>query len=143
METPMKRLAALALAALIVAPALAQPASIETEAAPLIDQWIAGFNRSDAAGLAKNVYVGADEAALAKMFAQLRDDSFGKLDIYATTFCVSDATHGKALLKYGRIFAYGGLMDGDEAKVFNLVKGDAGWRVASESNVPYSTALSC
>jgi len=34
-------------------------------------------------------------------------------------------------------------MDGDEAKVFNLVKGDAGWRVASESNVPYSTALSC
>ena len=143
METPMKRLAAFALAALVVAPALAQPASIETEAKPLMDQWIAGFNRSDAAGLAKNVYTSADEAALAKMFAQLRDDSFGKLDIYATEFCASDATHGKALLKYGRIFAYGGLMDGDEAKVFNLVKGDAGWRVASENNVPYSTALSC
>ena len=63
----MKRLAAFALAALVVAPALAQPASIETEAKPLMDQWIAGFNRSDAAGLAKNVYTSADEAALAKM----------------------------------------------------------------------------
>lgn len=139
----MKRLAVFVLAVLVAAPALAQPASIEAEAKPLIEQWIAGFNRSDAAGLAKNVYVGADEAALAKTFAQLRDDSFGKLDIYATEFCASDATHGKALLKYGRIFAYGGLMDGDEAKVFNLVKGEAGWRVASESNVPYATALSC
>lgn len=139
----MKRLTAFALAVLVAAPALAQPASIEAEAKPLIEQWIDGFNRSDAAGLAKNVYVGADEAALAKTFVQLRDDSFGKLDIYATEFCASDATHGKALLKYGRVFAYGGLMDGDEAKVFNLVKGDAGWRVASESNVPYATALSC
>lgn len=143
METPMKRLAAFVLAALVAAPALAQSASIETEAKPLIDQWIAGFNRGDAAGLAKNVYVGADEAALAKTLAQLRDDSFGKLDIYATEFCASDATHGKALMKYGRIFAYGGLMDGDEAKVFNLLKSDAGWRIASESDVPYATALSC
>jgi hypothetical protein len=138
----MKRLAAFVLAAMIAAPALAQGA-IEAEAKPLIDQWIAGFNRGDAPGLAKNVYTGADEAALVKTFAKLREDSFGELDVYATTFCANDATHGKGMLKYGRVFAYGGLMNGDEAKIFDLVKTDAGWRIATESDVAYTTALSC
>ena len=138
----MKRLAAFALAAVIAAPAWAQSA-IEAEAQPLIDQWIAGFNRGEASGLAKNVYTGADEAALAKTFAKLREDSFGELDVYGATFCASDATHGKAMLKYGRVFAYGGLMNGDEAKVFDLVKTDAGWRIATERDVAYTTSLSC
>ena len=141
----MKRIAAFVLAALVAAPALAQQgaAQIEAEARPLIDQWIVGFNKGDAPGLAKNVYREGDEAALAKTFAQLQEDSFGQLDVYGTTFCASDATHGKALLKYGRVFAYGGLMDGDEAKLFDLVKTDAGWRIAGESNVAYATAVSC
>jgi hypothetical protein len=141
----MKRIAAFVLAALIAAPALAQQGGtqIETEARPLIDQWIAGFNKGDAAGLAKNVYSEADEAALAKTFAQLQEDSFGQLDVYAAVFCASDATHGKALLKYGRVFAYGGLMNGDEAKLFDLVDTDAGWRIANETDVAYTTLLSC
>lgn len=140
----MKRVAAVVLAAMVAAPALAQGAAqIEAEAKPLLDQWIAGFNRGDAPGLAKNVYAGADEAALAKTFAKLREDSFGELDIYGASFCASDATHGKAMLKYGRVFAYGGLMNGDEAKVFDLVKTDAGWRIATERDVAYTTSLSC
>lgn len=141
----MKRIAAFVLAALIAAPALAQQGGtqIETEARPLIDQWIAGFNKGDAAGLTKNVYSEADEAALAKTFAQLQEDSFGQLDVYAAAFCASDATHGKALLKYGRVFAYGGLMNGDEAKLFDLVNTDAGWRIANETDVAYTTLLSC
>ena len=141
----MKHIAAFALAVLLVAPALAQQGAtqIEVEGRPLIDQWIAGFNKGDAAGLAKNVYREADEAALAKTFAQLQEDSFGQLDVYAAAFCGSDATHGKALLKYGRVFSYGGLMNGDEAKLFDLVKTDAGWRIADESDVPYATQLSC
>ncbi|MDP3491799.1 MAG: hypothetical protein Q8R82_01700 [Hyphomonadaceae bacterium] len=141
----MKRIAAFVLAVLITAPALAQQGAtqIEVEGRPLIDQWIAGFNKGDVPGLAKDVYVNADEAALTKTFTQLREDSFGQLDVYAAAFCASDATHGKALLKYGRVFAYGGLMNGDEAKVFDLVKTDAGWRIAAESDVPYATALSC
>jgi len=141
----MKRFAALALAAVIATPALAQQGAtqIEVEARPVIDQWIERFNRGDAAGLAKNVYTGADEAALAKTFAKLREDSFGELDIHGAAFCGSDATHGKAMLKFGRVFAYGGLMNGDEAKVFDLVKTDAGWRIAAESDVAYATALSC
>ncbi len=141
----MKRLAAFVLAAMIAAPALAQQdaTQIEVEAKPLLDQWIAGFNRGDAPGLVKNVYAGVDEAALAKTFAKLREDSFGQLDVYTASFCANDATHGKAMLKYGRVFTYGGLMNGDEAKIFDLVKTDAGWRIAAERDVAYATALSC
>ena len=49
----MKRFAALALAAVIATPALAQQGAtqIEVEARPVIDQWIERFNRGDAAGL--------------------------------------------------------------------------------------------
>lgn len=139
----MKRLA-IALAMFVAAPAFAQTApQIEVEARPLLNAWIANFNRGDAAGMAKDVYVKADEAALTKTFTAMRDDNFGKLDVYGATFCVSDATHGKALVKYGRLYSFGGLMDGDEAKLFDIVKTDAGWRVAAESNVAYATELSC
>lgn len=141
----MKRIAAFVLAAVVAAPALAQQGAtqIEVEARPLIDQWIAGFNKGDASSLVKNVYLKGDEAALTRSFAQLQEDSFGQLDVYAAAFCGSDATHGKALLKYGRVFAYGGLMNGDEAKLFDLEKTDAGWRIAGEADVAYATALSC
>lgn len=141
----MKRIAAFVVAALVAAPALAQPGAtqIEVEGRGLMNQWIEGFNKGDASGLAKNVYLEGDEAALTKTFAQLREDSFGQLDVYAAAFCSKDSTHGKALLKYGRVFAYGGLMNGDEAKLFDLVKTDEGWRIAEESDVAYTTVLSC
>lgn len=141
----MKRIAAFVLAALVAAPALAQPGAtqIEVEGRALINQWVEGFNKGDASSLVKNVYLKGDEAALTKTFAQLQEDSFGQLDVYAAAFCAKDSTHGKALLQYGRVFAYGGLMNGDEAKLFDLVKTDTGWRIADESDVAYATVLSC
>ncbi len=141
----MKRLA-IALALLAAAPAFAQqPGStqIETEARPLLDAWIANFNRGDVAGMAKDVYVQADEAALTKAFTEMRDENFGKLDVYGASVCGSSATHGKAIIRFGRLYSFGGLMNGDEAKQFEIVKTDNGWRVANESDVAYATVLSC
>ena len=34
-------------------------------------------------------------------------------------------------------------MDGDEAKLFDIVKTDNGWRVSTEADVAYATELSC
>ncbi len=136
----------LALVFAVAAPVFAQTpgaTQIEVEGRALLDRWILLFNRGDAAGLVKDVYSTADEAALAAKFTALRSDSFGKLDVYSAAFCASGATHGKAILKFGRLYTFGGLMDGDEAKVFDLVKTDAGWRIGGEANVAYETVLNC
>ncbi len=141
----MKRIAACILAVVLAAPALAQQGAteIEVEGRHVINQWIAAFNKGDTAAMLKDVYAKGDAAGLTKRFDTLRSDSFGKLDIYDAAFCGSGATHGKALVKYGKLFTYGGLMDGDEATVFELVKTDAGWRIGDETSVAYDTVLSC
>lgn len=133
------------LALLCAAPAFAQGGGlqIETEARPLINTRIVAFNRWDADTMAKEVYASADVAALKQAFAALQAESFGKLDIYSAAFCSRSATEGKAILKYGRLYTFGGLMNGDEAKIFDLAKTDAGWRIAAETDAPYATALSC
>ena len=134
------------LAALIAFPAMAQTpgaTQIEVEARPVINRWIAAFNRGDVAAMAVDVYSKANEAGLKASFAALREEQFGKLDIYSAGFCSTDAAHGKAILKYGRLYTFGGLMDGDEARVFDLVKTDAGWRISGEADVAFETALSC
>ena len=142
----MKRaLLALGFAAL-AAPVFAQApgaTQIEVEAKPLIDAYIALFNKGDAAGLAKDVYVSADTAAQDATFKALRADSFGKLDVYSAAFCAVDGEHGKAILKFARIYTFGGKMNEDEAKVFDLVKAPAGWRIGEEADAPFETALSC
>ena len=130
--------------AVLAAPVFAQaPAQIEAEARPVIDTYIALFNKGDAAGLAKDVYASADTAALDATFKALRADSFGKLDVYSSEFCSTDADHGKALMKFARIYTFGGKMNEDEAKVFDLVKTPAGWRIGKEADAPFETALSC
>lgn len=141
----MKRVAACVLAVVFAAPALAQQGAteIEAEGRHVINQWIAAFNKGDTAAMLKDVYAAGDAAALTKTFDALRGDSFGKLDVYSASFCGVDSTHGKALVKYGKLFTYGGLMDGDEARVFELVKTDAGWRIGDEAGVAYDTMLSC
>jgi hypothetical protein len=146
MELPMTRVAVSCLAALIALPAMAQPpgaTQLEAEARPVINRWIAAFNRGDVAAMAADVYAKADEAALKANFAALREEQFGKLDVYSAGFCSADAAHGKAILKYGRLYTFGGLMDGDEAKVFDLVKTEGGWRISGEADVVFETALSC
>jgi len=127
------------------APAFAQQGAtqIEVEARPLLNAWIGMFNKGDAAGLVKDVYVSADQAKLEGQFKELRTDSFGKLEVYSAAFCGKDAEHGKAILKFSRLYTFGGKMNDDEAKVFDLVKAPAGWRIASESDVEFNTMLSC
>jgi hypothetical protein len=136
---------ALCLAAL-AAPAVAQASGatqIEAEGKALLDRYVVLFNKGDAAGLAKEVYANADSAALDAQFKELRADSFGKLEAYSAAFCNVDADHGKALLKFARIYTFGGKMNDDEAKLFDLVKVPAGWRIAKETDASFGDTLSC
>lgn len=140
----MKRaLSAIALACL-AAPALAQQGAteIEHEGRALINQWIAAYNRGDADALAA-LQAAPDTATLATTIANLRADSFGKLDVYSADFCGVDSTHGKALVKFARIYTFGGKMNDDEAKLFDIAKSAAGWRITGETDASYAATLSC
>lgn len=131
--------------ALLAAPALAQQGAtqIEAEGRALINQWIEAFNRGDAETLARDVYLDTDKSTLTKTFVDLQAESFGKLEAYSAAFCGSSATQGKAILKFARIYTFGGKMADDEAKVFDLTRTDAGWRIANETDTPYATVLDC
>jgi hypothetical protein len=140
----MKRaLYAIALACL-AAPALAQPGAteIEHEGRALINQWVAAFNRGDAVALAA-LEAAPDTARLATTVANLRADSFGKLDVYSADFCGVDSAHGKALVKFARIYTFGGKMNDDEAKLFDIARTAAGWRITSETDTSYNATLAC
>lgn len=141
----MKRVMVSLLLALAVSPALAQQGAteIEHEGRGLMDRWIIAFNRGDADAMAAEVYAAPDVEALAKRFADLRAESFGKLDVYSADVCGRDSTHGRAILKFARIYTFGGQMNGDEAKVFDFERVDAGWRITSETDATYATTLSC
>jgi hypothetical protein len=142
----MKRAIAALMLAALPAPAFPQaPAAtqLDDEGRVLLDRFIVLFNKGDVAGLTTDVYVGADAAALDAQFKELRADSFGKLEAYSAGFCSIDADHGKAVLKFARIYTFGGKMNDDEAKVFDLVKTPAGWRIAGEAEAPFDTVLSC
>jgi hypothetical protein len=137
--------AALVLVAL-AAPAFPQASGatqLEAEGKALLDRYVVLFNKGDVAGLTKDVYVGADAALLDAQFRELRADSFGKLEAYSAGFCNLDADHGKAVLKFARIYTFGGKMNDDEAKLFDLVKTPAGWRIAKEADAPFDIVLSC
>jgi hypothetical protein len=141
----MKRLAAAALIALISAPAVAQQGAteIEHEGRNLINRWIAAFNKGDADAMAADIYDSPDKAKLAETFVDLRAESFGKLDVYSADFCGKDSTHGRGILKFARIYTFGGKMNDDESKIFDFEKTDAGWRITSEKDGPYAATLSC
>jgi hypothetical protein len=142
----MKLMAAALALAVLAAPVSAQTpdaTKFEAEGMLVLIRYIGLFNKGDAAGLAKDVYAGADEVALNKQFADLRADSFGKLDVYDTAFCSVDPDHGKALFRFARIYTFGGKMNDDEAKVFDLVKTPAGWRIGGEADVAFDKPLTC
>jgi hypothetical protein len=137
--------AALMLAAL-TAPAFAQASGatqLDTEGKALLDRYVVLLNKGDVPGLTKEVYAAADAAALEAQFKELRADSFGKLEAYSAGFCSIDADRGRAVLKFARIYTFGGKMNDDEAKVFDLVKTPAGWRIAKEAEAAFDTVLSC
>jgi hypothetical protein len=136
---------ALMLAAL-AAPVCAQASAttqFESEGMLVLLRYVGMYNKGDAVGLTKEVYAHGDEAALSRQFADLRADSFGKLDVYGADFCSMDADHGKAVLRFARIYTFGGKMNDDEAKLFDLVKTPTGWRISAESDIAFDTALIC
>jgi hypothetical protein len=140
----MKRVLYALTLACLAGPDIAQQdaAGIEREGRALIDQWVVAFNRGDADALAA-LEVAPDTVKLATITANLRADSFGKLDVYSAAFCGVDATHGKAIVKFARIYTFGGKMNDDEARTFDLAKTDAGWRIMNQADAPYASVLSC
>jgi hypothetical protein len=142
----MKRAVAAMMLAALAAPAFGQASGatqLDHEGRALLDRYVVLFNKGDVAGLTKEVYASGDAAALEAQFKELRADSFGKLEAYSAGFCSVDADHGKAVLKFARIYTFGGKMNDDEAKVFDLVKTSAGWRISKEADASFDTVLSC
>jgi hypothetical protein len=137
----MKPLLVAVCAALFAAPAFAQIADGDVDA--LMKRWVAGYNKGDAAGLAKDVYAAPDEAKLSKMFVELRADSFGRLDIYDFKACPVAGDRTRVQMNYARLYTFGGKMNDDETKVFELVKTPAGWRIASEAEGKFGQGLGC
>jgi hypothetical protein len=134
-----------AVAALVLAgaaaPAFAQIADPEIDA--LMKQWVAGFNRGDTAGLAKDVYADSDEGRLNSRFQELRADSFGKLDVYDFKACPAVDGRTKVFMTFARLYTFGGKMNEDESKVFDLARTPAGWRISGETDASFGTELSC
>jgi len=132
--------------AVLATPAFGQASGatqLDSEGKALLDRYVVLFNKGDAAGLVKEVYANGDAVAVDARFKELRADSFGKLEAYSAGFCTVDADHGKALLKFARIYTFGGKMNDDEARLFDLVKAADGWRIAKEAEAPFDTVLSC
>ncbi len=144
----MKRtIAALCLAAASLAPASAQTPEPEVEA--LLRTYIDAFNKGDAERLARDVYrldgedAAATQARLAAQFATLRQDSFGRIDLFGLKACpaAGDATVAEVRLAW--LYTFGGYMEpGEQALVFDLKKTPDGWRITGEGGAPART-FSC
>jgi hypothetical protein len=127
----MKRLLiAAALAAGLAGLAAAQtPDDFKT----FVSQYIAVFNKGDAAGLAKDFYAAPDaKAKLDAEYAKLRGDEWGKMNLFGVKSCLRDPTHADVEVAFEQQYTYGGQMPpGDQSTVLKLVKTDGGWRIAS------------
>jgi hypothetical protein len=130
----MRRLVVTCALALLSAPAVAQIADPDAQA--LMTHYVQLFNKGDAATLASEVYADGDKAALEAKFRELRADSFGKMEVYGYTTCPAAGDRMKVAMSYTRIYTFGGKMNDDEAKIFDLVKAPGGWRIAAEAEVP-------
>ena len=75
--------------------------------------------------------------------SDLRADSFGKLEVYELKTCAAGADKMKVQMDYARIYTFGGKMNDDEGKLFELTKTPAGWRIASEKDTSYGAAVAC
>src|SRR5262245_9138186 len=102
------------LVAALAAPAFAQVAEPEIDA--LMKRYVQLFNKGDAAGLSSEIYEKGDQAAVAARFEALRKDEFGRLDIYGFKSCPVADGKTKVEMRFGMLYTYGGLMNGDQAK---------------------------
>jgi hypothetical protein len=145
----MKRIiAGLCFATACVAPSVAQTPEPEIEA--LLRTYIDAFNKGDAERLARDVYriPGEDsavtQAQLAEKFAALRQDSFGRIDLFGMKACPASADATKAELRLAWLYTFGGYMEpGEQALVFDLAKTADGWRITGETSAALDSALAC
>ncbi|MDP3737989.1 MAG: hypothetical protein Q8R02_11400 [Hyphomonadaceae bacterium] len=137
----MKRVAAVLALTPLAAPAVAQVADPEIDA--LTKKYVQLFNKGDAATLASEVYANGDQAALDAKFKELRADSFGKLDVYGFKACPVAGDTAKVEMRYAQLFTFGGKMNDDEAKLFDLVKTPTGWRIKGETDTKFDQPLAC
>jgi hypothetical protein len=149
----MKRLLVAAIAfAGLAGPAFAQVdrQAADTEIRGFVSRYVAAFNRADIPGLARDFYAipgkSAEEtsAVLAEGYAALRAEEWGKMNFFAASTCVQDATHAQVQVDYEYQFTYGGAMPpGDRRTVFTLAKSDAGWRITAWNDMPGGQAMAC
>jgi hypothetical protein len=137
----MKTLVFAVAAACVAAPAFAQIGDADIDA--LMKRYVALFNKADAAALASEVYANGDPAAMAAKIDSLRKEEFGRLDVYGFKPCPVAGDKTQVEMRYGKLFTYGGLMNGDEVKVFDLTRTPAGWRISGETDTKFDSKLSC
>ncbi len=87
----------------------------------------------------------ADEASLSKQFADLHADSFGKLDVHRPPDLHPNEVDGANVqMDYARIYTFGGKMNDDEGKQFDLRRKRLPAGVSRRRRTPVTAAaLSC
>jgi hypothetical protein len=144
----MKRVVFSVLAAALVAPAFAQGA--ETELKEMMTRYVQAFNKADAPLLATEFYSIPGEATqttelkLAEQFNKLRGEEFGKIDLYSIMPCVQAPDAAQVEMKFAYIYTFGGAMPpGDQAVVFDMKKGEKGWRIAGSNDLEAGRSFVC
>jgi hypothetical protein len=147
-EISMKRLLITAALGLTAAPAFAQTpeADLQAFAARYVDL----FNKGDIPTLAKDFYDGpgistADmQARLTRQLANLRADEFGKMTLYGAKPCMHGQVSAQLEVDFAYNFTYGGVMPpGDQATVFEMRKGEQGWRIVGTKDLPAGQGFVC
>jgi hypothetical protein len=144
----MKRVIALVTLALIAGPTFAQTADADFKA--FVKSYVAVFNKADAAGLATGFYALPEtpaaklQADLTAKFDDLRQNEFGKMEVYSVTTCSVGADGGKIQINYAYTLTYGGVMPpGDQGSVFDMKKTADGWRIVKVADLKAGMKLVC
>jgi hypothetical protein len=142
-----------ALIAVLAGLCLATPASAQVfdgDSSGVMAGYVALFNRGDAAALAKDIYalpgvdLAATEATIKSEIEALRRDDLGRVDLYGFRSCLVSADLIRIEMRYGLLYAYGGLMPpGDQAKIFEVAKTPDGWRIRGEATAPFEREFTC
>ena len=143
------RYAIAALVALSGLPAMAQtPPDAGIKA--FFQGYVQAFNKGDSHALATQFYESPGvspaelEATLAKQFAALRADEFGKMNLFSMTSCMQGATQARVQVSFEYQFTYGGQMPpGDQMAEFALTETKNGWRIVSRHDLNPGQSIAC
>jgi hypothetical protein len=122
----------------------------DAELRAFVARYVDAFNKGDAALLAREFYrpddvsVAEVEAKLAKQFAALRADSFGRMTLYSANTCVHGAAAADVQISFAYNYTFGGVMDpGDQAAVFYMRKTNDGWRITKSDDLKPDQGIIC